>query len=515
MTAIASARFIGTDHAQRHRAQRMWWLNYASVLGLTVVIAGVALATAATFFSVAVLILFGLLAAIFRRPERALWIVAFFAVAGDSVTAPWYPFAKNFSSHESLLFVANALILNPVEVCLGAAFAGWMFRMASTRRWEFRRTLLSRPMLIFGAFILLGLVYGIGRGGNSNVALWEARPLVYLVAIYVLATNLLSEPKHYRRLWTAIMAAVVVDSVLGIIYYRGLDAIQKSKLEQLGEHSAAVHANAYFVMIAAMWVMKARSPARMIIMLALFPVVGYAYILGQRRSAFVGLGLAAIMLAAMLYRFRRRAFWCVIPVASILFVGYTGAMWNSTGSAAFPAQAVKTIVAPGQLSAKDQSSDIYRQIETFDIVYTIKAHPLTGIGFGQKFSRPLPLPDISFFIWQAYITHNSIHWIWMNMGIGGFLSMLYLFGSSIRVGTRRLTQSPMGLDAALLLTSLLFVVMYAIYAYVDIAWDTQSNVILAIALAHIGGVTVAKKSARDRPELVDETTLSERQAVPA
>jgi hypothetical protein len=40
-------------------------------------------------------------------------------------------------------------------------------------------------------------------------------------------------------------------------------------------------------------------------------------------------------------------------------------------------------------------------------------------------------------------------------------------------------------------------------------------VILAIALAHIGGVTVAKKSARDRPELVDETTLSERQAVPA
>jgi lysylphosphatidylglycerol synthetase-like protein (DUF2156 family) len=102
MTAIASARFIGTDHAQRHRAQRMWWLNYASVLGLTVVIAGVALATAATFFSVAVLILFGLLAAIFRRPERALWIVAFFAVAGDSVTAPWYPFAKNFSSHESL-----------------------------------------------------------------------------------------------------------------------------------------------------------------------------------------------------------------------------------------------------------------------------------------------------------------------------------------------------------------------------------------------------------------------------
>ena len=42
---------------------------------------------------------------------------------------------------------------------------------------------------------------------------------------------------------------------------------------------------------------------------------------------------------------------------------------------------------------------------------------------------------------------------------------------------------PFGYDAALLLISVLFVVMYALFAYVDIAWDAESMVFLGIALA--------------------------------
>ncbi len=89
-------------------------------------------------------------------------------------------------------------------------------------------------------------------------------------------------------------------------------------------------------------------------------------------------------------------------------------------------QAVKTVIAPGQLSLEDQSSDLYRQIEAYDIWYTIRSNELFGVGFGQQFLRPWQLPDISFFVFWEYMPHNSILWIWMKMGIGGFMAMLYL-----------------------------------------------------------------------------------------
>jgi O-antigen ligase len=171
----------------------------------------------------------------------------------------------------------------------------------------------------------------------------------------------------------------------------------------------------------------------------------------------------------------------------LIFVGYLGAFWNATdGGAGFPAQAVKTIIAPGQLSEEDKGSNLYRAIENYNVVYTIRSQPLTGIGFGQQYLRPIPNADISFAQWWEYRSHNAILWIWMKTGAGGFLAMLYLFTSAIRHGTRRLVRIAPGFDGALLLTSVLYVVMYAVFAYVDIIWDTESMIFLGIALACIG-----------------------------
>ena len=143
-----------------------------------------------------------------------------------------------------------------------------------------------------------------------------------------------------------------------------------------------------------------------------------------------------MVLGLLLWKVNRRALCRFGPIFLLLVVGYVGAFWHSQGTIGFPAQALKAVIAPGQVSQTDQSSDLYRVVENFDISSTIHAKPLTGIGFGQKFYRPAPLPDISFFPFYQYIPHNSILWIWMKMGIGGFVTMLFLFGSAIRQGTR-------------------------------------------------------------------------------
>ena len=108
---------------------------------------------------------------------------------------------------------------------------------------------------------------------------------------------------------------------------------------------------------------------------------------------------------------------------------------------------------------------------------------MLGIGFGQKFYRPIPLPDISFFEFYEYIPHNSILWVWIKTGFGGFLSMLMMLGLAVRVGARNLVSARDDTDAAFALVGVAFVFMFAVFAYVDIAWNSQNMVLLAVAFA--------------------------------
>ena len=46
--------------------------------------------------------------------------MVFFAILGDPSISDWYPFTKNFSSVESILYVSNSTIFSPLDVFLGA-----------------------------------------------------------------------------------------------------------------------------------------------------------------------------------------------------------------------------------------------------------------------------------------------------------------------------------------------------------------------------------------------------------
>ena len=199
-------------------------------------------------------------------------------------------------------------------------------------------------------------------------------------------------------------------------------------------------------------------------------------------SAFIGLAAAMILLAVILFWRQRRTFWKIVPISAIVFIGYTGAFWQSTSSIGFPAQAVKSVVAPNSLSAADRSSDDYRKIEIYDLHYTIRSSPITGQGFGKPFLRPIPLPDISFFEFNAYLPHNSLLWIWIKMGFFGFVAVLYLFVTTLLLGADRVRRAAPGLDLLAVSSAVMFVMMYAIYIYVDVAWEARNVTLLALSM---------------------------------
>jgi O-antigen ligase len=148
------------------------------------------------------------------------------------------------------------------------------------------------------------------------------------------------------------------------------------------------------------------------------------------------------------------------------------------------------VIAAEQASDGDYRSNHYRVLENRNIDFTIHQHPLAGVGFGQKFHIVAPMPDISWFEWWEYITHNSIMWIWMKTGISGFFSVLFLFGLAVVTGVRALGGQPGNEFSAAVLMATLSIVMHFIYACVDMSWEPQGIVYVATLM---GLVNVAER----------------------
>ena len=143
------------------------------------------------------------------------------------------------------------------------------------------------------------------------------------------------------------------------------------------------------------------------------------------------------------------------------------------------------MLSPGLASSRDQSSNVYRVLENYDILFTLRAHPFTGVGFGQQFYMAVPLPDISFYVWWQYITHNSILWIWLKTGLGGFLSLLFMVGFSLMTGIQSLLRIKDRELKAAAFVAVFYIVTHFIYAYVDMSWDSRSMVYVGTMLGLI------------------------------
>ena len=434
-----------------------------------------------------------------KFPRTALGATLFLALLGDIKTISWFPFAKNFSSRESIMYLHDSASFSPLELSFAAGLVAVVWRNMNTIGRLLKPTPLTRPMAVFAAFCLFGFAVGLSRGGDFRVALFEIRPMLYLPIAYLLFANVCTTRRDYARLFAAAMTAIVIQSLLSLEFLLRLDQIDRSEVESLIEHGSAIGMNLVMIVIVLL-ALTPRTPRWMTwaLTFSLIPV-GWVYIVSQRRAAIVALGGAFALVALHLWWRQRSLFWKIIPLATILVIGYVGAFWNVESGAGFPAQAVKGVVAPEQASAADASSDLYREIEKFDLWATIRADPLAGQGFGKPFLRPLPLPDISSFEFNAYIPHNSLLWVWIKTGVGGFVALLYLFARSMTLGTDRYRKMERNLDMVVALTMITFIVMFAIFLFVDIAWEARNVLLLAMAFGLSTG-TFAVPGVTTRPD---------------
>lgn len=467
------------------QSRQVWWMGYLVVVGGGFFIAAFARRRITEpwiglTLGLFLLILLGWLI----RPRVALYMTIGLTAVSDTVTVAWFPFVKNFSSRESISFIADALTISPLDVSLLVGFAITGIRNYAATGRLVEPSPLLRPIAIFTGFVIFGFARGIVLGGGDvRIAVLEGRALFYLGLVFAIASNVCTEARHLRYAMWWLLAGVLVQSLLSVGYLNGLDPAQREEVESLNEHGSALGHNLLILGVVSLLMFRARAgKERLLLLAALVPTV-FVYMVAQRRAGVAALAIAVLLLLVLLFWRRRALFWFVAPLTGAITVGYLGVFWNSTSSLGFPAQAIKSVIAPGSASAADQSSDLYRLIEAFDLHFTIRTDPLKGLGFGRPFYRPVPLPDITDFELSIYLPHNSILWFWIKTGFAGFATMFYVLGKMVMLGANRARRLADGIDVTVAQLGVLFVVMFTVYTYVDISWDSRNMVFLGLAAA--------------------------------
>jgi hypothetical protein len=393
----------------------------------------------------------------------------------------WSPFSFVIFSPLELLLIATAL------TTVVAALVG---------RRPMRQGQLWLPLLVFLLLVGASLAFGVARGGNLNIALWETRSLFVAGLVALLVPTLLTERGHVTHVLNLLLIAVVLLTLDTI--YRRFALVDTGKMglsiEWAFEHETPVLMNFAVVLLVARLVWPASARARLAALL--IPVIIYGQMLTERRAGWVCLDIGLALIVIFVFRLRRKMFYFLILPLLLVYVGYLGVFWNADGPIAEPARAVRSINDP---EGRDVDSNLYRLMERLNIRENIHAQPVTGLGFGQQYIFYYPMADLSWWPFWHYIPHNGLLFLWMKMGPVGFIVFLTLCGAGLVRGVQLLKRASNDRSAPVLVAIVSLLLMLVVYSYVDIAMNnTRVTIMLGFVLGVIGawGRALASEEAR-------------------
>ena len=352
-----------------------------------------------------------------------------------------------------------------------------------------------RPMIQLAYLALGGMVFvwlvGIVRGGaDSSMAVWQLDRVMYVPLIFLLFQAGIRGPQDAPAMakvillagaWRALQARYVVATVKS--------AIDPQTGESTLAYATTHHDSMLFawttVLVVALLVHRARGAGKLALLM--LPILVSGMLANNRRMVWVQIILVFVtlyFLTAMnpMKRAIQRAIRILSPVALLYIV----VGWNA-GSKIF--KPVKTI-----RSAVDSQADAstqWRDIENFDLLYTIRQFPFFGTGYGHGFWEIMPLPAVDYQL-ERFIPHNSILGLWTYCGFVGFTAISLLWVTGVYFGVRAYHASTSARDKSTALVCFGGLLIHYVQCYGDMGLGSWSGVFMvAPSLAMAGKLAVA------------------------
>ena len=375
--------------------------------------------------------------AIIRRPITGIYITIVTTIVTDTYASPYVQTVLSemgFFRNLNLLGFPKSVTITMFEVVLIVT----LLRVLIGRFGQglpLVRGPLWAPMLVVGAMVALGEVNGILTGGDFKVTMWEIRPLIYLIALYILTVKTVTRPRHVRAILWLTVICTAIRALDGIWRYTQILPALQSRVETVLEHDDSLFFAAVIGLLVAAILWRRYLPRRFYwAVLAVVPPVVIMMELNKRRAVFLCVALIILALIPVLWsqlrgKETRRRFTTWLIIVGMLGGAYVAAFWNQSGALAAPAHAIKSYFQPDE---RDFLSNLYRTQENTNLRVTLSHSPIIGIGFGKKMDIVVPMVDLTAgWALQLYMPHNNMLWLWERMGIIGFGAFWALVGSSI------------------------------------------------------------------------------------
>ncbi|MFT3710230.1 MAG: hypothetical protein QM817_21595 [Archangium sp.] len=438
---------------------------------------------------------------VWTRPLKwPLLVVLLLAVTlDDPIDRPYVGLWRSPLWPIGRMFHTNVALFTGFELALMALFAVMVFRrvfLTPEKRLALDPAAGQGPrplqLALVLSFLTVGwlVVMGVGRGGIFREALWQFRFLLFLPVSALLALYALDLPRDLPKLLGILIFGSLWKALHGTFFMYAI----AFPMGEYPPHTTGHNDTMIFVVavVAACVLFFEKASRRHFWLLVLWlPMVGVALKLNDRRIAYVDIvmALGLIYLLSPMHEMKRKLTRFGVAMMPLLIL-YMGAGWNSHSGAFAPVAKVRSIIAPEEDTEED-SSNVERDIENFNLMKSWERNMIFGQGFGHAFTEFLPSNDFK----QSnfgHVGHNSILWLLWIGGIVGFTGVtLWVAIAAFFLG-RTLQKARAYQERAALFVSLAIILTYLMQAFGDMG--TQSvmfDLFCGVAVACIGRFSAA------------------------
>jgi hypothetical protein len=346
--------------------------------------------------------------------------------------------ARAFTDHEAFTELLGAYLYTSVggvrgyELVTLALVGFFAARDVSTRVWRTgRKRLLLGSVGGLGAAVAAGLALGLARGHDVGLMAPQVRTLPLLLAWSFVGFALARRVGDFDAIFGAVTAAMVLKAAQGLWVYAVVLGGELGDREYLIDHLSSFFMVIAILYLAGRWLLGRRHGWHDAGLAGALALIGLPYLVNDRRASFLGVGLSAIVLLLPLRRQIRPRHLAGLALAALLAAALLAATWGMPGALGIPARTLASII-------DDQDgSNNYRKLENHNLYHEIMAAPLTGLGFGQRFRKDTPMPDISgiFPMWDV-LPHNSLLGFWAFAGPLGAAALATFLAAFALVSSR-------------------------------------------------------------------------------
>lgn len=344
---------------------------------------------------------------------------------------------------------------------------------------------LDRLLIAALVTVILLLVYGIGiRGGDFKQSLWQFRQILWLPIVIWLFGYALRGARDFERIVNWMVLAACVKILPGVIFFFNVARPLQFEPATLYSHNDSILFVVCFLALLIRFLHDVSWKNGL-----LFAVAGswimFGNVLNNRRLSFVGFGVGLLLIVLILRGPSKKAVRKALVVLAPLIAVYLFVGQNRSGTFFKPARQIMSV------TNQEDSSSGTRDIENFNLIWTLKPNKILGAGWGHEYNELVRADDISvFFAQYRFIAHNSVLWLWTIGGLVGFTLIWMQLVVGVFFARRAYLFARNPLEQSTAMTALVVMSTYMMQAWGDMGVIAPTAT-LTLGLAIAGAAKLA------------------------